>query len=127
LSVAFIEKGVSILNENGKIGLIIQKRFFKTNYGYDVREFIGSNNFLSQVINFNSTKIFKGRITYVALMILDKSKPDVINCYNASSDVSELPFELNSIPEVEKENQNFTQIQSLDLSSDLWQIEDAEV
>lgn len=127
LSVAFIEKGVSILNEKGKIGLIIQKRFFKTNYGYDVREFIGSNNFLSQVINFNSTKIFKGRITYVALMILDKSKPDVINCYNASSDVSELPFELNSIPEVEKENQNFTQIQSIDLSSDLWQIEDAEV
>lgn len=127
LSVAFIEKGVSILNEKGKIGLIIQKRFFKTNYGYDVREFIGSNNLLSQVINFKSTKIFKGRITYVALMILDKNKPNIINCYNASSDVSELPFELSSIPEVEKEGRNFTQIQSNDLSSDLWQIEDAEV
>ncbi len=127
LSVAFIEKGVSILNEKGKIGLIIQKRFFKTNYGYDVREFIGSNNLLSQVINFKSTEIFKGRITYVALMILDKNKPNIINCYNASSDVSELPFELSSIPEVERDVQNFTQIQTNDLSSDLWQIEDAEV
>lgn len=127
LAVAFIEKGISILNEKGKIGLIIQKRFFKTNYGYDIREFIGSNNLLSQVINFNSTKIFKGRITYVALMILDKSKPDIINCYNALSEVSELPFELNSIPEVENEGQNFTQINSSDLTSDLWLIEDPEV
>lgn len=29
LAVAFIEKGISILNEKGKIGLIIQKRFLK--------------------------------------------------------------------------------------------------
>ncbi|KQK26415.1 hypothetical protein AR438_06500 [Chryseobacterium aquaticum] len=127
LAVAFIEKGISILNEKGKIGLIIQKRFFKTNYGYDIRKFIGSNNLLSQVINFNSTKIFKSRTTYIALMILDKSKPDIINCYNALSEVSELPFELNSIPEVENEGQNFTQINSSDLTSDLWLIEDPDV
>lgn len=127
LSVAFIEKGISILNEKGKIGLIIQQRFFKTKYGYGIRDFIGSNNFLSQVINFKSTEIFKNRITYIALMILDKKKPNIINCYNATSDVSKLPYELSSIPEVEKEALNFVQIKSNELKPDLWQIEDAEV
>jgi len=127
LSVAFIEKAISILNEKGKLGLIIQKRFFKTKYGYNVRNFIGSNNLLSQVINFKSTKIFKDRITYIALMILDKNKPRTINCYNALSEVSEIPFELSSLPEVEKEFQNFTQIPSNELNADLWQLEDVEV
>ena len=78
LSVAFIEKGVSILNEKGEIGLIIQKRFFKTNYGYDVREFIGSNNLLSQVINFKSTNIFKGMKTVFFIIMITQSNFNIM-------------------------------------------------
>jgi hypothetical protein len=33
LSVVFIERAMQLLNNNGKIGLIIQSRFFKTDYG----------------------------------------------------------------------------------------------
>lgn len=75
LAIPFIEKSLSLLNPTGKLGFIIQKRFFKTDYGKKIRELITSNNYLSSIIDFATTSIFKDRMTYVALLILDKASP----------------------------------------------------
>lgn len=32
LAIPFIEQGMRLLNETGRLGYIIQKRFFKTDY-----------------------------------------------------------------------------------------------
>ncbi|KQS47569.1 hypothetical protein ASG38_08995 [Flavobacterium sp. Leaf359] len=76
LAIPFIERGIELLNPSGKLGYIVQKRFFKTEYGKKIREIITTSNYLSSVIDFETTTIFKDRITYVALLLLDKSSPD---------------------------------------------------
>ncbi|HEY7159763.1 MAG TPA: N-6 DNA methylase, partial [Acidobacteriota bacterium] len=76
LAIPFIEKAISLLNPTGRLGFIVQKRFFKTEYGKKIRDIITASNFLSSVIDFETTSIFKDRITYVALLLLDKSSPE---------------------------------------------------
>lgn len=127
LSIAFIEKAISILNSEGKLGLIVQNRFFRANYGKNLRNFINTNNLLSQVINFKSTNIFKNRITYIALMILDKNQPKMIYCHNITSDALDIPLKLKSLPIVETDNSCYTKVQTDELDPKLWQLVDPEV
>ncbi len=78
LSVAFIERGTSLLTDNGKMGIIVQNRFFKTQYGKSIRYFITKNQLLSQIVNFESNALFRKRITYISFLIFDKTKPQNI-------------------------------------------------
>lgn len=79
LAIPFIERGINLLNPSGRLGYIVQKRFFKTEYGKKIREIITASNYLSSVIDFEATTIFKDRITYVALLLLDKSSPETFS------------------------------------------------
>ena len=74
LSVLFIERTMDLLNENGAIGMIIQRRWFKTNYGKSARKFITEGSHLQKLLDIETNSLFKGRITYVSIMILTKSK-----------------------------------------------------
>ncbi|MCI8347628.1 MAG: N-6 DNA methylase [Bacilli bacterium] len=78
LSVLFIEKCLKLLNDNGKLNFIIQKRWFKTNYGKKIREYINTNKMLDLVVDFKATDIFKNRITYVSILQLSKKS---VNSY----------------------------------------------
>ena len=81
LSVLFIEKCISLLALNGKLGFIIQRRWFKTDYGRSIRTLINEGKYLEKLIDFKSTNIFKGRITYVSIMILSKKKNDSVQYF----------------------------------------------
>lgn len=72
LSVLFIERCISLLAETGKAGFIVQRRWFKTDYGRSIRNIINSQKSLERLIEFEATDIFPGRITYVAVIILSK-------------------------------------------------------
>ena len=72
LSVLFIERCLSLLARHGKFGLIVQRRWFKTNYGRMARHMITHGHYLSKLIDFKATDIFPGRITYVSIMVLEK-------------------------------------------------------
>ncbi|WP_394869696.1 Eco57I restriction-modification methylase domain-containing protein [Clostridioides difficile] len=76
MCIFFIERCHDLLNNNGKIAFICQRRFFKTNYGKKTREFIVNNANVDEIIEFTSTKIFKGRTTYIALLQLSKNIKD---------------------------------------------------
>jgi len=127
LAVAFIERGISLLNENGKLGLIVPKRFFKTNYGKNIRRYISSHQLLSEVIDFECSKIFKNRITYVASMILDKTKPQNISYIKIDSKLEEIPLYLRNLPPFEIESSPFNTIPSEALSETPWNFEDADI
>lgn len=64
LLIPFIERGLTLLNAKGRLGVIVQNRFFKNEYGEGLRELISSNQMLSEVITFDINNIFKDRITY---------------------------------------------------------------
>jgi len=127
LAVAFIERAISILNNNGKLGLIVQRRFFKTDYGKKIRKYISSRNLLSQVIEFESSKIFPNRVTYVATLILDKVEPENISFLKINSELEEIPSTLRNIKPFENDNTNFSTIPSSGLNQNPWNFEDADL
>lgn len=90
LSIIFIEKCLSLLNANGRLGFIVQKRFFKTSYGKGIRGILSSEKLLNEVVDFETEKLFRGRITYVAMLILDK-------CGNDFTQYQLIPFEPTKI------------------------------
>ena len=72
LAIPFIEKGVNLLNNKGRLGFIVQKRFFKTDYGKGIRKLLTSLNLLNGIYDYEETNLFANRITYVAILVCDK-------------------------------------------------------
>lgn len=127
LSVAFIEKGIELLNNNGRLGFIVQKRFFKTEYGKKIREYITSNQLLYQVIDFATTNLFKDRITYITSLILDKSHPETVSFIKILNDPEEIPYILEHIPLLEVNESYFTRIPFNAFNSNPWNFEDVDL
>ncbi len=73
LAIPFIERGIELLNEHGSLGFIVQKRFFKTEYGKGIRRFLSCGRLLRTVYDYAETDLFEDRITYVAIVVCDKS------------------------------------------------------
>lgn len=73
LAIPFIEKGIKLLNANGRLGYIIQKRFFKDQYGKGIRKMLTDpkHYLLDGIYDYEETNLFKGRITYVAILVCD--------------------------------------------------------
>lgn len=87
LAIPFIERAVSLLNGNGRLGYIVQKRFFKTEYGKGIRKLLTSRQLLNGIYDYAETDLFAGRITYVAILVCDNNKENNTHIwYSNSSD-----------------------------------------
>lgn len=93
LAVLFIERGMQLLNSKGKLGFVVQKRWFKTEYGKKIRSVIEENKNLSKIIDFSSTDIFEGRTTYVAIIVLTKKENKKIDYIN----IQEEPIKIKTL------------------------------
>ncbi|WP_285046569.1 Eco57I restriction-modification methylase domain-containing protein [Lactococcus petauri] len=72
ISMYFIERFFELAGKNTQIGIIIQNRFFKTEYGNKLRNWLVDQQYLSRIIDFRTNKLFKKRITYVSIIIGNK-------------------------------------------------------
>lgn len=79
LSVLFLERCLGLLKNKGRLGIIIQRRWFKTSYGEKARNVIASSGYLKTLLDIGTTKMFPGRITYVSIMILEKTQQRYVN------------------------------------------------
>lgn len=70
LAVLFIERCQQLIAPRGKVGMIVQRRWFKAEYGAGIRRLIDASASLDTVIEYSSTNMFPGRITYVAIILL---------------------------------------------------------
>ena len=70
--VVFVEKGLSLLNRNGKLGFILPHKFFNAQYGEPLRLIISKGNHITSIVHFGSQQIFQGATTYTCLLFLDK-------------------------------------------------------
>lgn len=102
LSVLFIERTMDLLNNNGYLGMIIQRRWFKTNYGKGARKFITQGSHLHKLLDIETNSLFKGRITYVSVMILKKAVCGQVEYDLIKGDVNDvqLYFDEDRSPEV---------------------------
>jgi hypothetical protein len=71
--VVFVEKGLSLLNNRGRMGFILPHKFFNAQYGEPLRGLISRGKHLSEVIHFGDKQVFTGATTYTCLMFLEKT------------------------------------------------------
>jgi hypothetical protein len=72
LSMPFMELGVRLLRRGGRLGFVIQNRFFKTEYGAATRRWLREGALLEAVEDFRDLQVFPGRTTYTAILVLQE-------------------------------------------------------
>lgn len=127
LLIPFIERGIELLNPNGKIGVIIQNRFFKNEYGEGIRELITTNKLLSEVITFDLNNIFKDRITYISSLVLDKKSTDTIYYNTIKEDVFVLPSVLEQLPSSKDNITVYSSVKSENITKEPWIFESPDL
>jgi type I restriction-modification system DNA methylase subunit len=72
LYVVFVERGLSLLNKNGRLGFILPHKFFNAQYGEPLRGLLATGRHVAEVIHFGDQQVFTGATTYTCLLFLDK-------------------------------------------------------
>ena len=107
LSVFFIEKGFSILKSSGIFSFITSNKFFGSEYGEKVREFLSDYQFI-QLINFEQVRIFDEALVSTTILILQKNHTSESMHYLSfeKEDIKEDNFSLAVTSQFKKTNQN---------------------
>ena len=71
--VVFVERGLSLLNINGRLGFILPSKFFATDYGEQLRKIISDKQSLSKIVDFGHMQVFERATTYTCLLFLSGS------------------------------------------------------
>lgn len=95
LAVLFIERCLALLSKAGRAGFIVQRRWFKTEYGRGIRRIINDGKNLESVLDFAATDLFPRRITYVAVLTLSKSSHPTVSYLKVAGDAAEVASLLN--------------------------------
>ena len=66
----FIERGLSMLSDNGVLGYIIPHRFMNTSSGKTLREWLSRRKAVRKITHFGTNQVFWGRSTYTCVIIL---------------------------------------------------------
>ncbi len=71
--VVFVERGLSLLNGNGRLGFILPHKFFNAQYGQALRGIVADGKHLSDVVHFGDEQVFESATTYTCLLFLNKA------------------------------------------------------
>ena len=72
LYIIFYEMGIQMLNEWGKLGFITPNTFLRNVSQKNFRNYLISNNLISGVFDFKTSKLFSAADTYTCICLLDK-------------------------------------------------------
>ena len=78
LFLPFIEKGISLLNDSGRLGYIAPSLWTMNEYGEGLREHVMDRRHLYGWIDFQSFQVFDEATTYTALQFYSKLPNDTI-------------------------------------------------
>ena len=70
---AFIERGLKLLSNNGRLGYIVPNNFLVISAAYPLRDFLQFNKNIEKIIDFDSNVIFNPVKTYNAIVILSNT------------------------------------------------------
>lgn len=102
----FIQRAISLLNENGLLGYIIPHKFFLIKGGKALREFITTNSQISRITHFGITQVFPDRSTYTAILILQKAKKQAFQFKRVRKVTPELLNEQDTFVSYQTDNFN---------------------
>jgi hypothetical protein len=70
----FVERGLSLLSPDGKLGFILPHKFFNAEYGSPLRTHLTKGKHLSHIVHFGSEQVFTTATTYTCLLFLTRSR-----------------------------------------------------
>jgi len=70
----FIERGVSLLNENGIFGYIVANKWMRANYGEPLRKWLKTRS-VEEIIDFGDLPVFKQATTYPCILVIRNAAP----------------------------------------------------
>ena len=86
----FIELGLNLLNENGKLGYITPNSHFSTAAGKNLRKLLKSKRSIQKIVNFDYIKVFKDVNVYSCISILTKKPNKEIMFIKMLEEINEL-------------------------------------
>ncbi len=69
----FVERGLQLLNPQGRLGFILPHKFFNAESGEPLRGLISAGWHLAEVVHFGHQQVFEQATTYTCLLFLDKA------------------------------------------------------
>lgn len=78
LYIPFFEIGLTYLRPKGFLGLITMNTFLRSLNGRAVREYFVRNEFAFKIIDFGWHQIFRKRLTYTCICLLEKRKSEFV-------------------------------------------------
>ena len=72
LYVTFVEKGLEVLDVNGRMGYILPHKFMNAKYGESLRRLLSDNKVVSKIVHFGDQQVFLQATTYTCLLYLNK-------------------------------------------------------
>lgn len=98
LYLPFVEKGIQLLNDNGRLGYIAPSVWQMNEYGAGLRGFVEQGRHLWGWIDFGSHQIFDEATVYTALMFFSKQPNTHVAVVQAPNGVvAESPWEAENI------------------------------
>ena len=88
--VCFIEKGSSLLNAEGTVGMILPSKFLTTDYGLTIRALLTDNHQLAGVVDFGHSMVFAEASTYTCLLFFQGSFTDSVTVKSADANSDSL-------------------------------------
>jgi len=77
--VLFVERGLHLLNNDGRLGFILPHKFFNAQYGRALRQLCVQGRHLAHIVHFTDKQVFAGATTYTCLMFLTKSPKSTVD------------------------------------------------
>lgn len=113
----FIERALTLLRPEGRLGFITPHKFMTTHAGRTLRRIIADNRLLEEVVHFGVKQVFGRNIAnYTCILVLDRRGHDIVRVERPG------PLELWRYGEPGV----ITEIPSSTLGEDNWQFADAE-
>ena len=70
--IPFIELGIELLADDGKMGYIIPNSYFTTHAAKSLRKFLQKKRYIEEIVDFDHYQVFEGITTYTAITIISK-------------------------------------------------------
>lgn len=98
LYVYFLEKSLSVLKDDGILGVIVSNKWVKTGYGKNLRNYL--NKFYIEIfLDFGDLQIWEKATTYPCIMIMrknNKKNREIITCNIETLDFADLTSYVHS-------------------------------
>ncbi len=83
--VLFVEKALSIISDQGRVGFILPHKFMTAEYGAPLRKLLSSGKHVNRLLHFGDAQVFSAATTYTCLMFLSAKSNKALDFVKLSS------------------------------------------